>query len=329
MVKADAYGLGAAKAAPALMRAGCRNFFVAHFHEGAALRGLLADRRIYVLEGMSGRAPAEFAEAGLIPVLNSLAEIQAWTAFLDVAGPRPSAAHIDTGMSRLGLTPKETAAFLDAPGAFATLDDLLILSHLACADEPDHPLNDAQRRDFAAIRARLPNARASLANSSGLFLGDGFHFDLGRPGSALYGINPTPGRANPMRQVARLTAQILQIRDVPPGASVGYGGAFVASSSMRVATLGIGYADGYRRSLGGKTQALAGGRLVPTIGRVSMDLTAIDVSDLPDLAPGDIVELMGDAITPDDLAELAGTIGYEILTSLGPRLRRVYVGDAT
>jgi alanine racemase len=228
-------------------------------------------------------------------------------------------------MARLGLDAGEQARIAADHSLLAGLDLLYVMTHLACADEPDHPLNAEQAARFARACAGLPKLKRSFANSSGLFLGPDFTSDLARPGSALYGINPTPGAPNPMRQVVRLEAPVLQIRDIPAGASVGYGASFVAGRPSRIATIAVGYADGYLRSLSGQGVAAYGGLMLPMVGRVSMDLITLDVTDAPSMAPGDAVTLIGGAApSPDDLAARAGTIGYEILTSLGSRYRRLY-----
>jgi alanine racemase len=233
--------------------------------------------------------------------------------------------HLDTGMARLGLDAGEQARLAADHSLLAGLDLLYVMSHLACADEPHHPLNAAQAARFARACAALPRVKRSFANSSGLFLGGDYASDLARPGCALYGINPTPGAANPMRQVVRLEAPILQIRDIPAGASVGYGASFIATRPSRIATIAVGYADGYLRSLSGQGVAAYRDMILPMVGRVSMDLITLDVTEAPGLAPGDRVTLIGGAApSPDDLAVQAGTIGYEILTSLGDRYRRDY-----
>jgi alanine racemase len=229
--------------------------------------------------------------------------------------------HLDTGMSRLGLDAGEAERLIQDPWPLAALDVRYVMTHLACADEPGHPLNATQAARFARLADRLPAARRSFANSSGIFLGPAFASDLARPGCALYGINPTPGQPNPMRQVVRLTAPILQIREIAAGDTVGYAASFTATRRSRIATVAAGYADGYLRTLSGRSRATLDGVEVPLVGRVSMDLVTFDVTDAPD---GRDVTLIGDGITPDDLAAAAGTIGYEILTSLGARYRRVY-----
>jgi len=226
--------------------------------------------------------------------------------------------HVDTGMARLGLEPAEIA---DLPG----LDIRYVMTHLACADDPGHPLNALQRERFAQAAARLPGVPTSLANSSGIFLGAEFASALARPGAALFGINPQPGRPNPMRMVVRLEAPILQLRDVPEGASVGYGGTWVAPRPSRIAIVEAGYADGYFRALSGLGTGILAGRPVPVVGRVSMDLTAFDVTGVP-AGSGEMLTLIGPDNPPDLLAEQAGTIGYELLTGLGHRFRRVYHG---
>lgn len=335
VVKADGYGLGAAPVARALRDAGCRHFFVAHLAEGLALREALGPGPMIAVLG--GFAPGAGEGAGLVPVLNGLPDVAAHAAAAREAGRRaPAILHLDTGMGRLGLDAREQAALAEDPAALlAGLDLLFVMTHLACADEPGHPLNAAQARRFAEAALRIaPGVPRSLANSSGIFLGAGFASDLARPGSALYGVNPSPGRPNPMRQVVRLEAPVLQVREIPAGATVGYGAAWTAPRPSRIATVAAGYADGYLRALSG--QGAVGwavghpaGRPVPLVGRVSMDLLTFDVTDLPGVAPGDMVELIGPrpGCTPDDLAARAGTIGYEILTSLrGARCRRAYVG---
>lgn len=324
VVKANAYGLGAARVAPALYAAGCRHFFVAHILEGVALRAALgAGPMIAVLNGF---APGADQDAALVPVLNSLGDVLAHAAAGRSAGrAQPALLHVDTGMARLGLDAGEQAQLMADHSLLAGLDLLYVMTHLACADEPGHPLNAEQAARFARACTGLPKFKRSFANSSGLFLGADYASDLARPGCALYGINPTPGVANPMRQVVRLEAPILQIRDIPSGASVGYGASFVTARPSRIATIAVGYADGYLRCLSGQGVAAYRDMILPMVGRVSMDLITLDVTDAPGIASGDTVQLIGGAApSPDDLAARAGTIGYEILTSLGDRYRRAY-----
>ena len=321
VVKADAYGLGAGPVARALHEAGCTTFFVAHLTEGLALRAALgAGPEIIVLNGFP---PGSDGDAGLIPVLNHLGDVEA-----HAASGRTGVLHIDTGMSRLGLDAREQATLAAEPSRLRGLTLRAVMTHLACADDPAHPLNAAQRNRFSAAAERLaPGVPRSFANSSGIFLGEGFRSDLARPGCALYGINPTPGAPNPMRQVATVEAEILQLRDVLAGDTVGYGAAYTAKEPRRIATVAAGYADGYLRSLSGKSFGLLHGRQAPLVGRVSMDLTTFDVTDIPEARPGDRLMLIGGAgNTPDDIAALCGTIGYEILTSLGRRYLRVHEG---
>jgi alanine racemase len=321
VVKADAYGLGAEPVARALAAAGCDHFFVAQLAEGMALRAALGPGPdIAVLNGFP---PGADEGAGLIPVLNHLGDVAAHAA----AGSR-AILHLDTGMSRLGLDRGEQAALADDPGRLRGLRLDFVMSHLACADEPAHPLNESQRARFAEAAARIaPGTKRSLANSSGIFLGPGFLSDLARPGCALHGINPTPGRPNPMRQVVRVEAEILQIRHIGAGETVGYGASWTAPGPRRIATVAAGYADGYLRALSGRSFGLLHGRPVPQLGRVSMDLTTFDVTDIETAHPGDRLLLIGgDGNTPDDIAARCGTIGYEILTSLGARYARAYEG---
>ena len=324
VVKANAYGLGAVQVARALHASGCKHFFVAHLSEGMALRaGLGAGPMIAVLDGF---APGADEKAGLVPVLNSLGDVLAHAAAGRSTGrAQPALLHLDTGMARLGLDAGEQARLAADHSLLDGLELLYVMSHLACADEPAHPLNAAQAARFARACAGLPRLPRSFANSSGLFLGADYASDLARPGCALYGINPTPGAPNPMLPVVRLEAPILQIRDIPAGASVGYGASFVAARPSRIATIAVGYADGYLRSLSGQGVAAYRGMILPMVGRVSMDLITLDVTDAPGIAPGDVLQLIGGAApSPDDLAARAGTIGYEILTSLGDRYRRAY-----
>lgn len=333
VVKADAYGLGAAVVAPALAAAGCRTFFVAVADEALALRPLLpADVRLYVLGGLMGAladdgAAQAYVDADIRPVLNHLGDIDRWAALAARLGrPSPAAAHIDTGMNRLGLGADELAALAAQPQRLAGVDVGLWISHLARSEEAAEPMNPAQLARFRAALAVLPRAPASLANSSGVFLGRDYHFDLLRPGAALYGINPTPGAANPMRAAVRLDARVLQVRDVDSPASVGYGAAHRIDAPTRIATIAAGYADGYFRSAGGRGIVHFNGVAAPVVGRVSMDLITVDVGGLPPGAvrPGDWAQIVGPDNPVDAAAAQAQTIGYEMLTALGRRYRRAY-----
>jgi alanine racemase len=327
VVKADAYGLGIEAVAPALAEAGAERFFVAQLGEAITLRRLLPAAEIYVLNGLVAGAEGDYPAHGLRPVLNSLDEVARYAALAEtLERPLPAALHLDTGMSRLGLPADELDRLAAEPRRLEGIALAYVISHLACAEEADHPLNARQLAAFVAARARLPAAPASFANSSGIFLGSAYHFDLCRPGVALYGVNPTPERPNPMSQVVKLQGKILQVRAIDAPESVGYGALFQASGPRRIATVGVGYADGYLRSLSNRGQALIGGKRVPVVGRVSMDLLTLDVSSLPEAAarPGTSVELIGGAQDVDALARQAGSIGYEILTALGRRYHRVY-----
>jgi alanine racemase len=324
VVKANGYGLGAEPVARALLAAGCRRFFVATLDEGIALRRALgAQPEIAVFNGPLADTAAEFAAARLHPVLNDPGQIDAWAA-LGSAGKPPAAIHLDTGMARLGLSPAEFDAAIDT---IRTLGADTLISHLACAEDQGHPLNASQLDRFRAARLRLPGLKASLAASSGIFLGSEYHFDAVRPGAALYGVNPIPGSANPMRPVIRLSAKIVQLRQIDSGESVGYGAAHVMDGPGLLAIAAIGYADGWPRSLTCRGCGWLAGIRVPLLGRVSMDLATFDVSTVPRsaLRPGGAIELIGAHRGVDDVAADAGTIGYEILTSLGSRLQRVYL----
>ena len=331
VIKANAYGIGVSEAAPALWDAGARVFFVAHLSEGLAARAVLpAEARIYVLNGLeSGADPRDYAEHALAPVIGGEEELKRWSAFAasrDRASP--SALHLDTGMNRLGF---ESLALLRAAmethGASSGAD--LLMSHFVSSEIPDDPINQAQINGFEVARAVFPGLPASLANSSGIFLPSRPIYDLVRPGYALYGGNPTPGRPNPMRPVVTLTAAIQQMRWVEAGMTCGYNGQWTARRPTRLATLLIGYADGLPRGAGATdsrpgAEVAVAGRRCPLVGRVSMDLAIVDVTNLPEdaVGAGDPVEFLGPTIDLDDFASRSGTIGYHLLTSLGPRYRR-------
>ena len=329
VVKADAYGLGAGPVARALLAEGCRDFFVAHLEEGIALRAALGPApRILVLHGPLPGTEADCAAHGLVPVLNDPGEIAAWAALCRARGARlPAWVQVDSGMARLGLAPAEVAALAEEEEALDAFALAGVMSHLACADEPAHPANATQLAAFEALRRRLPPAPASLAASSGIFLGPAFRFDLVRPGAAHYGINPTPGRPNPMRPVVRLQARVVQTREVPAGTPVGYGHTATTTAPTRLATIVAGYADGVHRAASGRGAAWWNGTRLPFLGRVSMDSIILDVTALPPgtLRPGLLVDLLDPEHGVDEAALAEGTIGYEVLTSLGARYHREYL----
>ena len=322
VVKADGYGLGAGPVARRLHAEGARAFFVARVGEGEALRRELGDRpaEIHVLDGAPPGSVPRLRAAGLLPVLSSPAQVQRWLA---EGGGAPAALHLDTGMNRLGLRLDDAGA-LDAAQA---LRPVHVMSHLACGDEPDNVMSARQLAAFRQVRALFPDARASLANSAGVFMGPDYAFDLTRPGVALYGGGPC-GRPDPrLRTVATLEAAILQVRDVPRGETVGYGASFTAGRPMQLAILAAGYADGLLRAASPGAFAALDGRRVPLVGRVSMDLIAIDVTDVP-AREGGWVQLLGPDIPIDELATAAGTLAYELLVRLAPRAERRYIGGA-
>ncbi|NQV61994.1 MAG: alanine racemase [Alphaproteobacteria bacterium] len=336
VLKGDAYGLGAEQVGPVLARLGCRTFFVAHIGEGMALREILGpEPAIYILHGPWPDTEDDFLAHDLTPVLNTPEQIERWArkgrSGTSRTGPLAAALHLDTGMNRLGLSAAEAMALAAAPERLAGIDLRFLVSHLACAEQPGHAMNREQRQLFDRLRAALPPTPASLANSSAIFLGSDYHYDLVRPGVALYGVNPTPEQANPMQEVVRLRGRILQVREIDTPQSVGYGATHRAAGPRRVATVPVGYADGYPRSLSGQGVGCLAGVSVPIIGRVSMDLITLDVTEAPRSAahPGAMVELIGGGgETVDQVASRAGTIGYEILTSLGRRYHRHYIGAA-
>lgn len=339
VVKADAYGLGMAEVAPALAAAGCRVFFVATLDEGIALRCRLrafadgesghpaAAPAIFLLNGAPAGWEAELLQYGLMPVLNGLADVAAWGTLAAMLGATlPAALHVDTGMSRLGLPGNELAVLEQEPDRLEGTRVVLVISHLACADDPAHELNRRQLDAFMTVRRRLPAAPASLAASSGIFLGADWCCDMVRPGASLYGVAPVPGAANPMQPVASLVARILQVRQIDTGVTVGYGATHRTASPAVIATAAVGYADGYLRALGNRAAGYIGGWRVPLVGRVSMDLITFDVTEVPPelVYPGADITLIGAQLDVDSVAAAAGTIGYEILTSLGRRYARIY-----
>ena len=313
-VKADAYGLGAREAVKRLAAAGCRDFFVATWAEAEALMPWPADLNLSVLHGVGEEDMAAALASPARPVLNSRAQVERWK---QAAPARPCDVMVDTGMNRLGLTVREARSGLLDGLALQTL-----MSHLACADEPGHEMNERQLGIFRSLRREVSAARYSLANSAGICLGSRYAFGLTRPGLALYGGIPVPGDAEQeagLKPVARIEARVLQVREVPAGQSVGYGATFVAGQDMRAAILNIGYADGYLRPLAGTGHALAGDVRCPILGRISMDLMAVALPPGADAGEGDWLQI------DFRLPELAGTLSqYELLTTLGRRYRRVW-----
>jgi alanine racemase len=342
VIKADGYGCGIDKVAVALARAGCSTFFVAHLAEARQVRAVAPAATIYVLNGLPPETPPIFAEINARPVIGSLTEFIEWDAYRTATRWGGGAAlHFDTGMNRLGF-PLAEAPLFTARVKMPDHGIALVMSHLACADTPGHPLNARQIEAFRDLRFVFRGIPTSLANSSGIFLGPATHCDMVRPGAVLFGVNPTPATANLMEPVVSLKARIVQVRDVPRGATVGYGATWTAARASRVAIVSVGYADGYPRAAdgaragatgsaklaesGAKGEAFAfiAGRRCPLAGRVSMDLMAFDVTRLPEdkVRRGVDAILIGDGITVDDVAGWSGTIGYEVLTRLGRRYRR-------
>lgn len=327
VVKGNAYGLGLEPVSRALWSAGCRTFFVALPQEAFELRGYLPDAAIYCLGGLTPGGAADFAGHAVRPVLNTLDEVAEWAA-LD--STYHAALHVDTGMTRLGLTLDEARALADEPITIAKLNLTHVMSHLACADEPDHPLNDQQITQFKQVRTMFPGLAGSLANSSGTLQGERFLHDLARPGIALYGGATLAGTPNPMSPVITLEARILQIRPAKAGEAVGYGARKILTRDSRVAILGVGYADGYHRLVGNDVDAhvMVLGKPAPLLGRISMDLIAVDVTEphFDAMRAGMFIEMINSQITVDDVAKSAQTIGYEVLTGLGRRYMRTYIG---
>ncbi len=326
VVKADGYGLGAAQVVRALLAEGCTHFYVAHLVEALALREVVPSTcELIVLHGAAPGAETIFAEAGIVPVLNSLAQIAAWSALaVQMRCVLPAHLQLDTGMARFGLSESDLMNVTSRPDALVGVALRGVMSHLACADTPAHSANAAQIARFAAMRRLLPALPGSLSASSGIFLGAEAHFDLVRPGAALYGVAPVIGVETGLENVVRLDAAVLQVREVPAGTPVGYGHTQTVTRASRLATVAVGYADGFCRALSGKGAAHYGDTALPIIGRISMDSLVLDATGV-DLTPGSLVELIGPHRSVDDVARDAGTIGYEILTSLGSRFERVYL----
>ncbi len=335
VIKADAYGCGVDPVARALAAAGCKTFFVATVDEARAARAAMPSATIYALDGIFQNCGDAFAKIDCKPVIGDLNELAEWDVFCRRSGWAGGAAiHIDTGMNRLGLTINEAQGIVPRINA-GDHGITLVMSHLACAEALNHPLNAKQLATFREIVSLFTGVPASLSNSSGIFLSPQFQFDLVRPGAALYGINPTPEADNPMQPVVDLKARIVRIRNVERGDSVGYGGTWTARRPTRLAIVSAGYADGYFRAAGSNdgtrgAEVVVAGKRCPIAGRVSMDLMAVDVTDLEKNAVrrGHMATLIGEGITVDELAHHFGTIGYEVLTSLGPRYARVYKGGA-
>ncbi len=333
VVKADAYGLGAARVIPALYQAGCRSFFVATLGEAKAALASAPGATVYVLDGVLPGSARDIAALGARPVMTNTDEAAEWVQLASASAPAPAVAlHVDTGLNRLGMPAARLDALLADETLTSRLDIALIMSHLACADDAQHPMNREQLETFGRLRAKLPKARASLAASDGLMLGQPYHFDLVRPGYALYGGQATAHRTCPVQPVVRVSARILQIADVPVGARVGYSAAYKATSTRRIATIAAGYADGVFRhasAANGETGGLVSirGQLAPVVGRVSMDLITVDITDIGEPAPqrGEFVDLIGPELPLEAVGLSARSIGYEVLTRLGTRFHRHYI----
>ncbi len=336
VIKANGYGLGLTECTNALLEAGADTFFVAQIAEARCVRNLAPSATIYVLAGIPVGAAGHLAEINATPVICCMEDARAWAELCRNDGiNRAAALHVDTGLNRLGISLDEINAFRSEFCKNPVFDIALIMTHFACADEPDHPLNKIQMERFDIVRAAFPGIPASLANSASLLWEDDARsditFDVARPGIALYGSAAGNDIPNPMKPVARLEGTVIQVRRVATGDTVGYGATFTARRPSRFAILSVGYADGYHRSLGNGGEAphasvAIGQTRVPVVGRVSMDLIAIDVTDLPEtaVARGTLVELFGDTISIDEVAFWSNTIAYEILTRLGPRLYRIF-----
>jgi len=332
VVKGDAYGTGLIPASMALFGAGARFFFVATPDEAITLRRELPEAHIFVLNGLYPGAARIYEKERIMPVLASLEMLDEWLAHCVSANEAfPAALQFDTGMNRLGVRLQETDLVRDRLDEFGYMPQM-IMSHLACADQPSHEKNRTQLALFQSILAQFPGIPASLANSAGTMISRENHFQMVRPGIALYGGRAVNGRKNPMAPVVKLEVPVLQVHDGKTGETVGYGANYTLDRDSRIAILALGYADGFLRSLSSSNtrqggRAVFNNRIAPLIGRISMDTVAIDVTDLGDAGPkpGDMMEILGKTITVDGQADPGGTIGYEILTSLKGRYKRAYI----
>jgi len=335
VVKANAYGLGVEQCARALAGEGCRTFFVATPAEAEALRAISADTTIYVLNGLLSGSAAYYNELRVRPVLGSLEEVTEWAAYCRGRGGKlPAAIHLDTGMARLGLKAHEAVQLAQDRGAFASFEPSLVMTHLVCGDDVESAMNDRQRTRFAELSALFPGVPRSFANSAGIFLGPQFHFDVTRPGISLYGGNAQFNAADPIEPVVWLFGRIAQVHWTEAGQTVGYGAMHTLKRRTQIATVCIGYADGYLRAFSASdardgAPGYIGEHRLPLLGRVSMDLITYDATDVPDglLHRGGWVEVLGSRVTVDDLASFGGTIGYEVLTSLSHRYHRIYLDE--
>jgi alanine racemase len=330
VVKADGYGLGIEEVGAALAAVGCRTFFVALPDEGRRLRSAAPGAVIYILAGLLPGSAAALAADDLRPVLNSMPEIEEWAAAKRGGNPTGSAIHVDTGMNRLGLSLAEAHTLAGRTDLVAMAAPSLLMSHLVISEIRNDGLNTTQLSRFREVRALFPSVPASLANTAGIFLGQNFHFDLVRPGIGIYGATPGPGVSVPMKVVATAEARVLMVRSADAGSTVGYGATRRLMRPSRIAILGAGYADGYHRRTAAPDSrpgphVFLRGRPAPLLGRVSMDLIAVDVTDIPDVVRGDWAELFGPNVPVDEVAGFAGTVGYELLTGLGHRYDRRYV----
>lgn len=324
-VKANAYGCGIKTVVPVLSKAGCKDFFVADALEGAKLRRIVPQANIYVLNGVFDETLSTIFENNLIPAINSLFQINLWQ---NTGSTSPYALQIDTGMNRLGLLAKE---------AIDTIDNLrskpkLIMSHFANADDPQDLKNTTQLNAFLKLTQKYTEIKASMANSAATLSNPNALFDLTRPGIGLYGGNPFTNIKNPMQTVMQAETRIIDIRNVSAGETISYGGTYIAEKPMRIAVCGVGYADGYPRGASGHgiplrttnsngAQAFIDGHKINCVGRITMDLTMYDISEIPadDIKIGDWVELFGHHIKVDEIAQRSGTVSYEILACMGRR----------
>jgi alanine racemase len=328
VLKADAYGFGIKEIAPLLYQNGCRHYFVAHIDEGLFLRNILKDASIFVLSGILPETEEFFIQSSLIPILTDFGMVEKWVAASKKHGQKlPCGLHMDTGMHRSGFDQSDVTKLLESFHLIDSLEVTCVMSHLVSSHAANDPLNNQQKNLFDQFRQHFPHVKASLADTGGIYLDPSFHYDIVRPGKGLFGLFSPPSSATPLIPCLKVLGRILQIRSAHKGDSVGYGATHILDRDSKLATLGVGFADGYDRRLSNQAFVEIQDFQAPVVGRISMDYTVVDVTDVPESLcyVGGWVELVNETITLDTLAHLTGTISREFSTGFGKRFHRIYV----